>query len=160
TMAGSRARWNVAPFLGRVGGARLAVAPAHEALRVGKGRRLRDGKADPGIDTVIGGSGPMPKARARNDVSGITVGELGRAACWPIDGDRAVVPDRRLWRATGKMQRVERADRDLVGVTAGHFSKPRSAVEAFDGDHVRNAIAHEDVAGEILEIHSAQSGKV
>src|SRR5262249_30382630 len=120
----------------------------------------RNGKADPGIDAVIGGAGSMPKAGARNDVSGTMVGELGGAASRAIDGVRAAVPDWRLRRAAGKMQRGEGADCDLVGIAAGDFSKPRSAVEAFDGDHVRNAIAHEDVADVILKIHPAQSGKV
>src|SRR3954468_9258282 len=54
---------------------RLAVAPIHEGLGIGEGRRLGNRETHPGIDGVIRDAAFAPKASARNDVAGAVIGE-------------------------------------------------------------------------------------
>src|SRR5262249_44630195 len=56
----------------------VAVAPVHEGLRVGKGRRLGERKADLGIDRVIGAARVSPHAGALHEVARAVVGKYRR----------------------------------------------------------------------------------
>src|SRR4029450_9429437 len=91
---------------------RLAIPPIHERLGIGEGGRVGEGKADLGIDSVIGDPAFAPEAGAGKYLPGSVIAENGRLRGGPLEGIRC---DRfRLLprRATRDPQRLEEANRD------------------------------------------------
>ncbi len=83
--------------------------------------------------------------------------ELGGRTVDSAGGSR---PGRGRRLAARELQRLENADRDLVGVAASHTPEAGAAVVAFDRDHIGHAVALEGVAHVVFQEHALDAREV